>query len=74
MKKNLERFLRPLKNEIYKCSKKCIGKLDDLVHGYNITYHRTKKMKPIVVQTSTYIDFGVENNDTDPKFEVDDHV
>ena len=28
---------------------KCIGKLDDLVHGYNITYHRTKKMKPIVV-------------------------
>ena len=53
---------------------KCIGKLDDLVHGYNITYHRTKKIKPIVVQTSTYIDFGVENNDADPKFEVDDHV
>ena len=32
------------------------------------------KMKPIDIKLSTYIDFDVENNDKDPKFEVDDHV
>ena len=32
------------------------------------------KMKPINVKSSTYIDFGVENNDKDPKFEVGDHM
>ena len=31
-------------------------------------------MKPINVKSSTYIDFGIENNDKDPKFEVGDHV
>ena len=31
-------------------------------------------MKPIDVNSSTFIDFGVENNDGDPKFKVDDHV
>ena len=29
-------------------------------------------MKPINVKSSTYIEFGVENKDKDPKF--DDHV
>ena len=32
------------------------------------------KMKPTDIKLSTYIDFDVENNDKDPKFEVDDHV
>ena len=31
-------------------------------------------MKPVDVNSSTYIDFNVENNDEDPKFEVGDHV
>ena len=31
-------------------------------------------MKPIDVKSSAYIDFGVENNDKDHKFKVDDHV
>ena len=31
-------------------------------------------MKPVDVKSSTYIDFGVENNDKYPKFEVGDHV
>ena len=31
-------------------------------------------MKPTDIKLSTYIDFDVENNDKDPKFEVDDHV
>ena len=48
-------------------------KLDDIVNKYN-TYHRTIKMKPTDVKSSTYIDFDVEHNDKDPKFKVDDHV
>ena len=32
------------------------------------------KMKPVDVTLSTYIDFDVENNKKDPKFEVVDHV
>ena len=31
-------------------------------------------MKSIVVTSSAYIDFGLENNDKDPKFEDGDHV
>ena len=31
-------------------------------------------MKPIDVNSSTSIDFGVENNDRDPKFKVGNHV
>ena len=29
-------------------------------------------MKPVDLKSSTYIDFDVENNDEDPKFEVGD--
>ena len=31
-------------------------------------------MKPVDVKNGTYIDFGIENNDKDPKFKVCDHV
>ena len=31
-------------------------------------------MKPVDVKSRTYIDFNVENNDKDPKFEVGDHL
>ena len=51
-----------------------IDKLDDIVHEYNNTYHRTIKMKPIDVKDNAYIDFGKEVKDNDPKFKVDDHV
>ena len=45
-----ERFIRTLKNKIYKnmtsVSKNVyIDKLDDIVNEYNNTYHRTIKMK-----------------------------
>ena len=49
-------------------------KIDSTVNEYNNLYHRTIRMKPINVKTSTYIDFGAENNDKGPKFEVGDHV
>ena len=65
-----ERFIRTLKNKIYKympsISKNVyIDKLDDIVNEYNNTYHRTIKMKPI--EANTYINTDKEVNDKDPK-------
>ena len=51
-----------------------VDKFDGIVNEYNSTYHRTIKMKPIDVKDNTYIDFGKEVNDNDPKFKVGDHV
>ena len=31
-------------------------------------------MKPSDVEDNTYIDFGTESNNKDPKFQVGDHV
>ena len=74
-----ERFIRTLKNKIYKymteISKNVyIDKLDDIVDEYNNTYHRSIKMKPIDVKDNTYIDFEKEVNNKDPKFKVGDYV
>ena len=70
-----ERFIRTLKNKIYKymtsVSKNVyIDKLDDIVGEYNNTYHITIKMKPIDVKDNTYINIDNEINDKDPKFKV----
>ena len=75
----VERFIRTLKNKIYKhmtsVSKNVyIGKLDDIVDEYNNTDHRTIKMKPVDVKDNTYIDFEKEVNDKDPKLKVGNHV
>ena len=51
-----------------------IDKLDDIVDEYNITHHRTIKMKPIDVKDNKYINIVKEVNDKDPKFKVGDHV
>ena len=51
-----------------------IDKLDDIVHTYNNKKQRTIKMKPIDVKDNTYINFGKEANDNDPKFKVGDHA
>ena len=74
-----ERFIRTLKNKIYKyltsMSKNAyIGKLDDIVNEFDNTYHRTIKMKPIDVKDNTYIEFEKEVNNKDPKFKIGDHV
>ena len=71
-----ERFIRTIKNKIYK-HMTSISKnvyIDDIVHKYNNKKHRTIKMKSIDVKDNTYIDFGKEVNDNDPKFKVGDHV
>ena len=75
----VERFIRTLKNKIYKymtsASKNVyINKLDDIVDEYNNTYHRTIKIKPADVKHNTYIDFEKEVNNKDPKFKIGDHV
>ena len=54
-----ERFIRTLKNKIYKhmtaVSKNVyIDKLDDIVNEYNSKYHRKVKMKPTEVKDKTY--------------------
>ena len=74
-----ERFIRTLKNRIYKymtsISKRVyIEKLDDTVNEYNNKYHRTIKMKPIDVNNNTYINIGKEVHDNDLKFKVGDNV
>ena len=51
-----------------------INKVDDIVNGYNNTYHRTIKMKLADVKDNTYNDFLKKVNDKDPKCKVSDHV
>ena len=74
-----ERFIRTLKNKIYKymtaiSKNDYINKLDDIVNEYNNTYHRRIKMKPVDVKDNTYIDFEKEIKNKDPKFKVVDYV
>ena len=51
-----------------------IDKLCYIVNKYNNEYHSKIKTKPVGVNSRTYIDFGVESNDKDPKYEVGVHV
>ena len=74
-----ERFIRTLKNKIYKymtsMSKSVyIDKLDDIVNKHNNTYHGVNKRKPVNVKSSTNIDFNKENNKESPKFKIGDNV
>ena len=74
-----ERFIRSLKNKIYKymtsLSKNVyIDKLDGIINEYNNTYHRTIKMKPIDVKDNTYINTDKEVNDKNTTFKIGDHV
>ena len=75
----VERFIRILKNKIYKymisiSENVYINKLDDIVNKYNNTYHNTIKMKPVDGKPSTYIDSSKEINNKDPKFKIGDIV
>ena len=74
-----ERFIRTLKNKIYKYMTSIlknvyIDKLDGIVNKYNNTYHRTIKMIPVHIKSNTYIDSSKEINDTDSKFKFSDIV
>ena len=73
-----ERFIRTLKNKLYK-HMAATGKnvyydvLDDVVNKYNNTKHSTIKMKPIDVKDNkrVYVD---EHNEKDSRFKVGDRV
>ena len=74
-----ERFIRTIKNKIYKymtsISKNVyIDKLDHNVHKYIHKKHRIITMKPIDVKDNTYVDFSKEVNDNDLKFKIGDHM
>ena len=47
-----------------------IDKLDDAVNKYNITNHRTIKMKPVNTKARIYIDFNKESNREGPGLEL----
>ena len=78
-----ERFIRTLKNKLYKYMTVYYDVLDDVVNKYNNTKHSTIKMKPIDVKDTTqssylernnkrvYID---EHNEKDSRFKVGDRV
>ena len=61
-----ERFVRTLKNKIYKYMTSIskyvyIDKSDDIVNEYNDTYLKTIKMKTVDVKNDTHIDSMLEH-------------
>ena len=74
-----ERFIRTLKNNIYKhmitiSENVYFDVLDDIVDKYNNTYHKTIKMKPADVGDNSFAEYNAESNEKDPRFKVRDHV
>ena len=74
-----ERFIRTLKNKIFK-HMKALSKdvyfdvLDDIVNKYNKKVHRTIKMKPINVTSGSYAEYKEDSNEKDCEYKVGDRV
>ena len=66
----VERFIRTLKNKIYKNMTSISN--NDIVNKYNNIYHETIKIKPVNVNSNTYTNSREEINDKDPKFKIGD--
>ena len=58
----ITKYMTPISRNVY------IDILADKANEYNNTYHKTIKIKPVDVNSDTYIDFGVENYGKYPKF------
>ena len=74
-----ERFIRALKNKIYKhmwaVSKNVyLNNLEEIINKYNNIHHRTIKMKSADINSDTSIYYGAELNDQDSKFKIGYHV
>ena len=74
-----KRFIRNLKNKIYKhmttnSENLYFNALNDNVNEYKNTYHKTITMKPIDVKSYSFAEYNEESNEKDPKFKVGDHV
>ena len=74
-----ERFIRTLKNKIYK-HMAAISKnvyfdvLNFIVDKYNNVYYKAIKMKPIDVKNDPFAEYNEESNENNSKFKVGDHV
>ena len=74
-----ERFIRTLKNKIYK-HMTAISKnvyfdvLNYIGSEYNSTYHKIIKMKLIDLRSDSFAEYNEESNEKDPKFKVNDHA
>ena len=73
-----ERFLRTLKNKIFKhmtaiWTNVYFNVLDNIVNKYNNTVHRIIKMKPIDVTLDSYAEYNEDSNKKYHKFKVGDH-
>ena len=74
-----ERFIRTLKNNIYKhmtsISKNVyFDVLYYIVNKYNNTYHKTIKMKPVDAGDDSFAEYNEVFNQEDPKFKGRVHV
>ena len=74
-----ERFIRTLKNKIFKhmiaVSKNVyFDVLGDIIDKYNNTVYRSIKMKPVDVTSDSYAKYNEHSNITKPKFKVVDRV
>ena len=70
-----ERFIRTLKNKIYKrmtaiSTNVRFDLLDDFVNKYNNRVHRIIKMKPIDVTSDSYAEYNEDCNKNEPKFKL----
>ena len=75
----VERFIRTLKNKLYKHitatgKKVYYDVLDDVINKYNNTKHSTIKMKPIDVKDNNKRVYIYEHNEKDSTFKVGDRV
>ena len=74
-----ERFIRTLKNKIYKhmtavSRNVCLNVLNDIVDEYKNTYHININMKPIDYKSDSFAEYDEKSNEKDPKFKVGDHI
>ena len=74
-----ERFIRTLKNKIFKhmtaISKNVYSDvLGHIVNKYNEAVHKIIKMKPIDVTDDSFAEYKEDFHKKDPKFKVRDHV
>ena len=72
----VERFIRSLKNKIYKhmtagSKKVYFNVLNDIADKYNNTYHGTIKMRPLDFKSDSDAEYNVDSNG---KFKVSHHV
>ena len=74
-----ERFIRTLKNKIFKHMKAVsenayFDVLDYIVDKYNNKVHRSIKMKPIDATSDSYAEYNEDSNLTKSKLKVGDHI